>query len=77
MQKDLRGFIVGIPVKYQRRLDSYHVIFSTNEIALFWHCLRQAFLHKNLHTALKYSNFEYFYLNLVIYLQGILVEESF
>ena len=27
----------------QRRLDSYHVTFSTNEIALFWHCFCKAF----------------------------------
>ena len=28
---------------HQRRLDSYHVTFSTNEIALFWHCFCKAF----------------------------------
>ena len=27
----------------QRRLDSYHVTFSTNEIALFWHCFCETF----------------------------------
>ena len=30
-------------VPNQRRLDSYHVTLSTNEIALFWHCFCKAF----------------------------------
>ena len=42
-------------------LDSYHVTFSTNEIASFWHCFRKDFWRKNSHSAQKYSYFEYFY----------------
>ena len=55
----------------QMRLYSHHATFLTNKIASFWYGLCEHFLHQNLHSVLKYSNFEYFCSHLMVHLPSI------